>query len=419
MAAEIISVGTELLLGEIANTDAQYVSECLSELGIDLYYHTVVGDNPARLTDVLRLAKSRSDLIITTGGLGPTYDDLTKEVICKTLGLELELHEPSLARIRDFFSALGKEMTENNVKQAYLPKGCTVLDNDWGTAPGCAATADGVTVIMIPGPPRECRPMMRERVMPYLRARSGKAIVSSELHIFGKGESEVEYLLRDKMESASNPTIAPYCKDGEVMLRVTAAAATEDAARALLAPTVADIRAELGDLVYGVDSVDTLEAAVVGLLREQGLTLACAESCTGGLVSKRITDVPGSSDVFPGGIVSYANDVKHDLLGVPDELLLRYGAVSRPVAAYMARGAALQTGADIAVALTGIAGPGGGTAEKPVGLVYAGLWVHGAILVRELRLGNKTRDRAYIRHLAASHALDLVRRAAIHLKNAK
>ena len=185
MAAEIISVGTELLLGEIANTDAQYVSECLSELGIDLYYHTVVGDNPARLTDVLRLAKSRSDLIITTGGLGPTYDDLTKEVICKTLGLELELHEPSLARIRDFFSALGKEMTENNVKQAYLPKGCTVLDNDWGTAPGCAATADGVTVIMIPGPPRECRPMMRERVMPYLRARSGKAIVSSELHIFG------------------------------------------------------------------------------------------------------------------------------------------------------------------------------------------------------------------------------------------
>ena len=419
MAAEIISVGTELLLGEIANTDAQYVSECLSELGIDLYYHTVVGDNPARLTDVLRLAKSRSDLIITTGGLGPTYDDLTKEVICKTLGLELELHEPSLARIRDFFSALGKEMTENNVKQAYLPKGCTVLDNDWGTAPGCAATADGVTVIMIPGPPRECRPMMRERVMPYLRARSDKAIVSSEVHIFGKGESEVEYLLRDMMESASNPTIAPYCKDGEVMLRVTAAAPTEEEARALLAPAVAEIRAALGDLVYGVDAVDTLESAVVSLLRKQGLTLACAESCTGGLVSKRITDVPGSSDVFPGGIVSYANDVKHDLLGVPDELLLRYGAVSRPVAAYMARGAALQTGADIAVALTGIAGPGGGTAEKPVGLVYAGLWVRGAIIVRELHLGNKTRDRAYIRHLASSHALDLVRRASIHLKNAK
>ena len=415
MSAEIISVGTELLLGEIANTDAQYVSECLSELGIDLYYHTVVGDNPGRLTDVLRLARSRSNLIITTGGLGPTYDDLTKEVICKTLDLPLELHEPSLERMRGFFADTGREMTENNVKQAYLPRGCTVFDNDWGTAPGCAAEADGVTVVMLPGPPRECRPMMKERVMPYLRARSEKAIVSSEVRIFGMGESAVEALLRDKMEHALNPTIAPYCKDGEVMLRVTASAACEAEARAMLPPVVAELKSVLGDVVYGVD-VGSLEESVVALLAERGLTMACAESCTGGLVAKRITDIPGSSAVFLGGVVSYANDVKRDVLGVPERLLREYGAVSRPVAAYMARNTAKLTGADVAVALTGIAGPSGGSAEKPVGLVYAGLTLRGATCVQELRLGGRTRDRAYIRQLAASHALAMVRRAVLGLQ---
>ena len=415
MSAEIISVGTELLLGEIANTDAQYVSECLSELGIDLYYHTVVGDNPGRLTDVLRLARSRSNLIITTGGLGPTYDDLTKEVICKTLDLPLELHEPSLERMRGFFADTGREMTENNVKQAYLPRGCTVFDNDWGTAPGCAAEADGVTVVMLPGPPRECRPMMKERVMPYLRARSEKAIVSSEVRIFGMGESAVEALLRDKMEHALNPTIAPYCKDGEVMLRVTASAACEAEARAKLPPVVAELKSVLGDVVYGVD-VGSLEESVVALLAERGLTMACAESCTGGLVAKRITDIPGSSAVFLGGVVSYANDVKRDVLGVPERLLREYGAVSRPVAAYMARNTAKLTGADVAVALTGIAGPSGGSAEKPVGLVYAGLTLRGATCVQELRLGGRTRDRAYIRQLAASHALAMVRRAVLGLQ---
>lgn len=410
MAAEIISVGTELLLGEIANTDAQYISECLSELGIDLYYHTVVGDNVGRLTDVLRLAKSRSDLIITTGGLGPTYDDLTKEVICKTFGLELELHEPSLERMRRFFADLGKEMTDNNLKQAYLPKGCTVFANDWGTAPGCAAESDGVTVLMLPGPPRECRPMMRECAMPYLRSRSEKVIVSSNVRIFGMGESAVEAILREKMEHAENPTIAPYCKEGEVMLRVTAAAKTAAEAHAMLPPVTDELCAILGDVVYGVD-VDSLEACVVSLLREKGMTLATAESCTGGLVAKRITDVAGSSDVFLGGVVSYANEVKRDVLEVPERLLKTYGAVSRPVAAYMARGAAKLTGADVAVSLTGIAGPGGGSAEKPVGLVYVGLCLRGATYVKELHLGGRTRDRAYVRTLAAGHALSMVQKA--------
>lgn len=416
MSAEIISVGTELLLGEIANTDAQDISECLAELGLDLYYHTVVGDNPQRLRDVLRLAKSRSDLIITTGGLGPTYDDLTKEVICETLGLPLELHEPSLERMRGFFADLGREMTENNVKQAYLPRGCTVFDNDWGTAPGCAAEAGGVTVVMLPGPPRECRPMMKERAMPFLRARSKKAIVSSEVRIFGMGESAVEALLREKMEHALNPTIAPYCKDGEVMLRVTASAPDEAAAHAMLPPVVEELKDALGDIVYGVD-VGSLEESVVALLAERGLTLACAESCTGGLVAKRITDVAGSSAVFLGGVVSYANSVKQGVLGVPARLLREYGAVSRPVAAYMARNAARITGADVAVALTGIAGPSGGSEEKPVGLVYAGLTLRGATYVKELRLGGRTRDRAYIRSLAAGHALDMARRAVLGLAN--
>ncbi len=413
-AAEIISVGTELLLGEIANTDAQYLSECLAELGIDLFYHTVVGDNPGRLTDVLRTAKSRSDLILTTGGLGPTYDDLTKEVICETLGLPLVLHEPSLERMKGFFADMGREMTENNIKQAYLPQGCTVFDNDWGTAPGCAASADGVTIIMLPGPPRECRPMMRQCVMPYLRARSEKALVSSEVHIFGMGESAVEAILHDRMANAQNPTIAPYCKDGEVMLRVTAAAPTEAEARQMLPPVLDELHETLGDLIYGVD-VDSLEACVVSALAERHLTLACAESCTGGLVAKRITDVAGSSAVLLGSIVSYANSVKADVLQVPEQLLEQHGAVSRPVAAYMARGAALATGADIAVSLTGIAGPGGGTPEKPVGLVYAGLYLRGAIYVRELHLGGRTRDRAYIRHLAASNALSMILRAVRNL----
>ncbi len=412
MSAEIISVGTELLLGEIANTDAQFISECLAELGIDLFYHTVVGDNPKRLTDVLRLAKSRSDLIITTGGLGPTYDDLTKEVICETLGLPLERHEPSLERMRGFFADMGREMTDNNLKQVDLPKGCTVFDNDWGTAPGCAAEADGVTIVMLPGPPRECRPMMKERVMPYLRARSEKAIVSSEVHIFGMGESAVESILHDRMEHALNPTIAPYCKEGEVMLRVTAAAPDEASARAMLPPVIDELKATLGDLIYGVD-VDSLEESVVRLLAERELTMTCAESCTGGLVAKRITDIAGSSAVFLGGVVSYANSVKRDVLGVPAHLLAQYGAVSRPVAAYMARGATALTGADVAVALTGIAGPGGGTPEKPVGLVYIGLTMHGATYVKELHLGGRTRDRAYVRQLAASHALSMVRKAVL------
>ncbi|MGN1450906.1 MAG: competence/damage-inducible protein A, partial [Eubacteriales bacterium] len=369
MNAELVAVGTELLLGEISNTDGQYISQKLANLGINVFYHTVVGDNPARLEQVLREAGKRSDLVITTGGLGPTYDDLTKEIICRVFDRELVLHEASLDRIKAFFAERDRPMTENNVKQAYLPRDCTVFENDWGTAPGCAFDAGGCIVAMLPGPPRECRPMTDHRLVPYLAAMADGVIYSDSVRICGMGESAVEALLRPMMENAVNPTVAPYCKLGEVELRVTARAKTEEEAKALTAPVVADIRKALGDVVYGVN-VDSLEQAVVAALDEKHLTLAAAESCTGGLVSKRITDVSGSSAVFLGGAVTYANSVKERVLGVKAETLASFGAVSPETAEEMARGVCLLTGADIGVSLTGIAGPGGDTPEKPVGLVY-------------------------------------------------
>lgn len=416
MNAELIAVGTELLLGEIANTDAQAISECLSKLGINVFYHTVVGDNPKRLAETLKLAKSRSDLIITTGGLGPTYDDLTKEVICETFGKKLVMHAPSLDRIKAFFNGIGRPMTENNKKQALLPEGCHVLENDWGTAPGCVVEADGCMVAMLPGPPRECVPMMRERLCPYLAARQEGIIRSHGIRIFGMGESAVEDRLREMMVSSINPTVAPYAKDGEVLLRVTAKAEKAEEAEKLIAPAVEKIRGILGDVVYGVD-VDSLEQSVVRKLAEKGLTVSCAESCTGGLLAKRLTDIPGSSKVFPGSVVTYANEAKEALLGVPEKVLDEYGAVSRPTAVYMALGAQKLFGTDIAVGITGIAGPDGGSDEKPVGLCYIGVAVRGTAVVREFRFGGRNRDRAYIRTLAASNALKLVLDAADKIKS--
>ncbi|MBR4941397.1 MAG: competence/damage-inducible protein A [Clostridia bacterium] len=407
MNAELIAVGTELLLGEISNTDGQYISQKLAGLGINVFYHTVVGDNPARLEKVLRDASQRSDLIITTGGLGPTYDDLTKELICSVFGRELELHPESLARIEAFFTDRGRPMTENNVKQAYLPKDCTVFANDWGTAPGCAFEADGCIVAMLPGPPRECRPMTDLRLVPYLAAKGDGVIYSDSVRICGMGESAVEDKLRPMMENALNPTVAPYCKLGEVELRVTAKAQTEELARELTAPVVEEIKRQLGSVVYGVN-VDSLEQALVQALNEKKLTLATAESCTGGLVSKRITDISGSSAVFLGGVVSYANSVKSGVLGVKEETLAAHGAVSPETAREMALGVCRLTGADIGVSLTGIAGPGGGTEEKPVGLVYMGLCRDGNVEVTELRIGSRGRTRDDIRSQAATTALKAV-----------
>ena len=406
MNAELIAVGTEILLGDIVNTDAQVISQGLSELGINVFYQTVVGDNPARLRHVVETARDRADIIITTGGLGPTLDDLTKETLATVFGKKMALHQPSLDRIKGFFQTIGREMTPNNEKQAWLPEGCTVFVNEWGTAPGCAFEAYGKHVLMLPGPPRECNPMWKECAMPYLYKLAGGCIVSRNIRVFGLGESNMEAILHDMMEQSKNPTIAPYAKTSECFARVTAKADTPAECEKLLEPVVEKICGLLGDDVYGVD-VDSLEQVVGDGLRQRGMTLAVAESCTGGLLSKRITDVPGCSDYYLGGVCSYANEVKMNLLGVKKETLDTLGAVFPEVAEQMAEGVAKALGADVGVGITGVAGPGGGTEEKPVGLVYISVWHKGQHFTRKMKAANG-RDR--IRMQAASTALDLIRR---------
>ncbi len=406
--AEIISVGTELLLGNILNTDAQFLSQELSALGINVYYQTVVGDNPQRLEKAVELAKSRADILITTGGLGPTCDDLTKQTLARAFGKELVFDPESAERIREYFEKRlhSAKMPENNLQQAMMPEGCLILRNDWGTAPGCIFRSEGCHVVMLPGPPSECRPMFLERVKPYLQALSGETIVSRSLRVFGMGESAVEQLFRDRMNEMENPTLAPYAKIGEVELRLTAKAADEAAARALIAPAEAEVRAKLGDMVYGAD-VGSIEAVAFAELRERGFTFGCAESCTGGLIAKRMTDLPGASAVFKGGLVTYCNEMKEALLGVPHGLLEEKGAVSREVAEAMAQGARRALGCDLAVAATGVAGPDSDDRGNPVGLVYIALAAADGAFCRETSLG-LSRDR--VRTSAAHHAFDMTRR---------
>lgn len=405
--AELIAVGTELLLGNIANTDAQMISEGLSQLGINVYYHTVVGDNPDRVRQAVAIARSRADIIITTGGLGPTCDDLTKVALAEAFGKTLVYHEPSAQRIRDRFAEMGRPITDNNYQQAMLPEGCTVLDNDWGTAPGVAFEADGTHVILLPGPPRECEMMFRYRAVPYLKQLSDGVIASRTVKTFGIGESAAEALLRDLMNSLQNPTLAPYAKPTGTELRITAHAQTEEEAFALIAPVEEQVKAILGDKVIGVD-VASLEEVCFTLLKERGLTMGTAESCTGGLIAKLMTDLPGSSAVFRGGVVSYTDGVKANVLGVPQALLDQYGAVSPQVAEAMARGAKEALGCDAAVSTTGIAGPDSDDRGNPVGLVYLGLAFGDQCVVREFRAGNVARER--VRRMSAHTALNLVRR---------
>ena len=405
---EILSVGTELLLGNIVNLDAQMLSQELSELGLNVYWHTVVGDNPQRAREAVSIAKKRADIIITTGGLGPTCDDLTKNVLAEAFGKELFFHEPSAERIRSYFQRTGRTMSENNLQQAMLPEGCTVLENDWGTAPGCAFESEGCHVIMLPGPPSECRPMFRYRAVPYLQKLSEGIIVSHTLKLFGIGESSVEQQLRDQMNAMTNPTLAPYAKEGECELRVTAKASTEEEAQALLAPTVQEMKEKFGNLLYGVD-IPSLESLVFSLLKEQGLTLGCAESCTGGLIAKRMTDLAGASQVFKGGIISYTNEVKAKLLNVPSKLLEEHGAVSAPVAQAMAEGARKSLGCDIAISSTGVAGPDKDDRGNEVGTMFVAIATPDGSYVRPLTLGTRPM-RQRLRTQTAHHAFDLARR---------
>ncbi|MBM6917709.1 competence/damage-inducible protein A [Intestinimonas butyriciproducens] len=405
MRTEIIAVGTELLLGEIVNTDAPMIAQGLAELGIGVYFQTVCGDNPDRLKSVLEVAKQRADLIITTGGLGPTADDLTKETIAAAFGKGLVRDEESMARLREHFK--GRTMTQNNEKQADVPEGSTVFQNDWGTAPACAFEGEGCLVIMLPGPPRECTPLFREKVMPFLEKRRGGALCSRYVKVFGMGESEMASRLSRQMDSWENPTAAPYAKEGECLVRITAMGKNKEEAFAMTEPAVREVRQVLGDVVYGVD-VDSLEQVVVQEMTARGLTLATAESCTGGLMGKRITDVPGASACYLGGVVSYHNEVKENLLGVRHETLMTKGAVSEDTACQMAQGVRKALGADIGISTTGVAGPGGGTPEKPVGLIYVGISTGDRTWA--VRILRPRQSRESLRRLASSTAFDLVRR---------
>ncbi|MDR0951598.1 MAG: competence/damage-inducible protein A [Oscillospiraceae bacterium] len=407
--AEIISVGTELLLGSTINTDAADVSRYLSELGINVYYHTVVGDNPERLAAAVLLARGRADIIITTGGLGPTCDDLTKQTLASSFGRRLIFHEELAESMRRYFREVigAGEMTENNLQQAFLPEGCEIFHNEWGTAPGCAFEEGGVHVLMLPGPPRECNAMFKSCALPYLRRLSDETIFSHTLHIVGVGESAIEAKLRELMNSLSNPTLAPYAKEGEVMLRVTAKAGSVAEAEELLEPVTRQVREILGDVVYGMD-VPSLEKAVFDLLLEKKMTLCTAESCTGGLIAKRMTDISGASAVFLGGAVTYSNESKTAILGVPRQLIEEKGAVSEEVAREMAIGARRVFGAELALSTTGLAGPEG-DGRNPVGTVFVALATEDGVLVRRLQ---RAVGRGRVRLLAANAALDMARRFA-------
>lgn len=402
---ELISVGTEILLGDILNTDAQYLSIELAKLGISVIHQSTVGDNRERLLAQLDEAAKRSDIIILSGGLGPTPDDLTKEVCCEFFGKEMFLHEPTVEKIKKYFSSKGIEMAQNNLKQAMLPKDCVIFPNDNGTAPGMAIEKDGVHILVLPGPPRELKPMFQNCAVPYLMQFSDRIIVSHNIRTFGIGESSMAEKVNDLFD-AQNPTVAPYAKDGEALLRVTAMAKTKEDAESLCEPIIEEIKNRLDAYVYGVD-YNCIEEAVVGMLKEHHLKVATAESCTGGLIAKRITDVPGASEVFECGIISYANGIKHKVLGVSEDDLNKYGAVSEPVAKQMAQGALKVSGADIAVSVTGIAGPDSDSTGKPVGLVYIGLADKENVWVREIRTSR--RDRSYNRYVSASNALDMIR----------
>jgi len=407
LSAEIIAVGTEILLGEITNTDAVDVAQALSELGINAYYQTVVGDNPDRLRKVLEIAKNRADIIITTGGLGPTFDDLTKNVAAEVFGRELQLHKPSLERIEEYFKRLGRKMTDNNRRQAYLPEGCTVLPNDWGTAPGCAIEGDGKILIMLPGPPRECKPMVKYRMVPYLEKLSDSHLVSHGIHIYGMGESEVESRISSFAEKMENPTLAPYAKDGEVLLRVTGKATTEEEADAITHPVIEKVCEILGDVVYGVD-VPSLHSAAFEILKEKKLTLSTAESCTGGLCAKLITDIPGSSEVFRGGVCAYTNEIKEKLLGVPGELIEKYGVVSDEVARALSASACEKFGTDAGIGVTGYA-DGRGDERNPGGTIYVAVTLNGKTVSHKVY---QPRGRKVARERAAQEAFNLLRREA-------
>lgn len=405
MTAEIISVGTELLLGEVVNTDAPYISNKLKMLGIDCYYVTAVGDNSTRLCDCINQALSRSDIVILSGGLGPTNDDITKSAVCKAMELKTYVDERQLDRIKAYFEQANKKMTENNRIQAVLPVGCTVFNNDLGTACGFAVEKDGKTAILLPGPPRELMPMVDNGLVPYLEKRSVGVLVTHDINIFGIGEASAAEMLGDITESES-PTVALYCGDGEVRARVAARASDAEMAEEICRPMIERICGILGASVYGIDA-HSLEETVVSALKKSGKSVAAAESCTGGLLSKRITSVSGSSEVFELGVTSYSGRIKNEILGVDAEVIEKLGTVSSPVARMMAQQVRNMADADLGVGITGVAGSS--FEGKPTGLVYIAVADREKVYMRRLTLARRADEREYIRHIASSNALDMLR----------
>lgn len=407
MTVEFISVGTEILLGNIVNTNAAYLSEKCASLGLSCFHQSVVGDNEERMEDAIRLALSRSDIVILSGGLGPTKDDLTKEVTAKVLGRELYEDAHTKERIWEYFRRVhSNQVTANNWKQALVPEGAEVIDNHNGTAPGLILEENGKIAILLPGPPNEIKPMFERDIAPYLNRLQPEGIYSKMAKICSIGESKAETMIADLMDAQTNPTIAPYAKTGEVHLRVTAKAENEEVAECLIAPVMKELFRRFGDKIYTTEENVTLEEAIVHLLDEKKMTVTTAESCTGGLLAGRIMNVPGASGVYQEGYITYSDEAKEHLLHVKHETLKQYGAVSLQTAYEMAEGAAKAAGADAAVGVTGIAGPGGGTREKPVGLVYVGCYVKGHVRVEEFHFtGNRDKNREY----AVARALTLLR----------
>ena len=407
MTVEIICVGTELLLGNIVNTNAAFLAEQCADLGLSCYYQTVVGDNRERLLATVKTGLERSDILLFSGGLGPTKDDLTKETVAEALGLPLVEDASSRKLIADYFAMRGMTPTENNWKQALIPQGAWCIENKNGTAPGVGICQDGRYVFLMPGPPNELKPMFTESIVPFLRKLEKDVIVSVTVKVVGIGESAAETLVADLMEEQSNPTLAPYAKTGEVHFRITAKAENREAAQALIAPMKKELEARFGSHVYTTKTEVTLEQALAELLMEKRYTMTTAESCTGGMIAARMVNVPGISQVLKAGFVTYANEAKTGFLGVKRETLRTYGAVSAQTAEEMAKGAAQAAGADVAVSVTGVAGPDGGTLDKPVGLVYIGCYVCGQVWTTEHRFSG---NRAKIRESTTAAALVQLRK---------
>ncbi len=415
MVVELISVGTEILLGNIVNTNAAYLSEQCARLGLSLYFETSVGDNEKRLEETLQKAIERSDVVILSGGLGPTQDDLTKEVAARVMGKKLVEDPHSRQRIEEYFqNSSMKKITENNWKQAMVPEGCIVVDNRNGTAPGIIIEDNGKKVILLPGPPNELIPMFEQDIYPYLDSMRPEVIRSVMVKMCGVGESAVETQIKDLIDAQTNPTIATYAKTGEVHLRVTASAGDEKEARRLLKPVVKELKNRFGSHIYTMEENVTLEETVLAMLRERELTLTTAESITGGMLSARLTDVPGASDVFKQGLVTYCNRAKRKLLDVKKTTLKDYGAVSEKTAREMAKNGAFITGSDVCIALTGLAGPAADEG-KPVGLVYIACSYRGNITVQEFHLKG---ERARIRESAVGKALTMLRECILAEDNA-